>query len=79
MLALREARAKLGGQATIEREEWQADTLHFGFVVQEQSIAGTFEVRDSDFELNATLPMMLRVFEGRIKKAIEEQAAGMLK
>lgn len=79
MLALREARAKLGGQATIEREEWAGDTLHFGFIVQGQSISGTFEVRDSDFELNATLPMMLRMFEGRIKKAIEEQAAGMLK
>lgn len=79
MLALREAREKLGSQATIDREEWAGDTLHFGFTVQGQSISGTFEVRDSDFELNATLPLMLRMFEGRIKKAIEEQAAGMLK
>jgi len=79
MLALREAREKLAGQATIDREEWQGDTLHFGFTVQGQSITGTFEVRDGDFDLNAKLPLMLRMFEGRIKKAIEEQAGAMLK
>lgn len=79
MVALREARAKLGDQATIDKEEWQNDTLHFGFTVQGQSITGTFEVRDNDFDLNAKLPLMLKMFEGRIKKAIEEQAATMLK
>ena len=79
MLALREARTKLGTQATIEKEEWQGDTLHFAFTAQGQSISGTFEVREHDFDLNAKLPLMLKMFEGRIKKAIEEQAQGMLK
>lgn len=79
MIALREAHEKLGNQATIEKEEWAGDTLNFGFTVQGQSITGTFEVRDNDFNLNAALPLMLRMFEGRIKKAIEEQAAAMLK
>lgn len=79
MVALREARAKLGDQATIDKEEWQGDTLHFGFTAQGQSITGTFEVRDKSFDLDAKLPLMLRMFEGRLKKAIEEQAAGMLK
>lgn len=77
--ALREAREKIGNQATIEKEEWTGDTLNFGFTVQGQSITGTFEVRDNDFNLDAKLPLMLRMFEGRIKKAIEEQAAAMLK
>lgn len=79
MAALREARQKLAGQATIDKEEWQGDTLHFGITVQGQSISGTFEVRDKSFDLDAKLPLMLRMFEGRIKKAIEEQAQGMLK
>lgn len=79
MVALREGREKLAGQATIDKEEWQGDTLNFGFTVQGQSITGTFEVRDNDFDLNANLPLMLRMFEGRIKKAIEEQASAMLK
>ncbi len=79
MVALREARAKLGDQATIDKEEWQGDTLHFGFSTQGQSISGTFEVRDKSFDLDAKLPLMLRMFEGRIKAAIEEQAKAMLK
>lgn len=79
MVALRDAREKLGDQATIDKEEWQGDTLHFGFTAQGQSISGTFEVRDKSFELDAKLPLMLRMFEGRIKKAIEEQAQAMLK
>lgn len=79
MFALNEARAKLGDQATIDKEEWVGDTLNFGFTAQGQTITGTFEVRDNDFELNAKLPLMLRMFEGRIKGAIEEQAKAMLK
>lgn len=77
--ALSEARTKLNGQATIEKEEWQGDTLSFAFTVQGQSISGTFQVRDHDFDLDAKLPLMLRMFEGKIKKAIEEQAQGLLK
>lgn len=79
MQALDEARAKIGDQATIDKEEWNDNVLTFGFTAQGQSISGTFEVRDNEFELNAKLPLMLRMFEGRLKKAIEEQARGMLK
>ena len=79
MQALDEARAKIGNQATIDKEEWDGNTLTFGFTAQGQSISGTFEVRESEFELNAKLPLMLKMFEGRLKKAIEEQARGMLK
>ncbi len=79
MQALDEARAKIGDQATIDKEEWNDNVLTFGFTAQGQSISGTFEVRDNEFELNAKLPLMLRMFEGRLKKAIEEQAQGMLK
>ncbi len=49
--ALSEARGKLAGQATIDREEWEGDTLHFGFTAQGQAISGTFEVRESVFLL----------------------------
>jgi hypothetical protein len=79
MVAMREARAKLGNQATIDKEEWVGDTLNFGITVQGQSISGTFEVRDKSFDLDAKLPLMLLMFEGRIKGAIEEQAKAMLK
>ena len=77
--ALNDARKNIGSQATIEKEEWDGDTLHFAFSAQGQSISGTFEVRDKEFYLDAKLPMMLRMFEGRIKQAIEEQATKLLK
>lgn len=77
--ALKDARQKVGNQATIQKEEWVADTLNFAFVVQGQSISGTFEVREHDFFLDAKLPLTLRMFEGRIKSAIEQQATQLLK
>ncbi len=43
-----------------------------------QSISGTLTIRDQLYDLDVTLPFMLRMFEGRIKKAIEEQAGRML-
>lgn len=79
LAALNQGRSKIGGQATVDREEWEGDTLHFAFTAQGQSISGTFAVRDSEYELNATLPLMLRMFEGKIQKMIEEQAGQMLK
>jgi hypothetical protein len=79
MRALNEARSKIGDQATIEKEEWQGDTLHFAFTAQGTSISGTFEVKGGEFDLNAKLPLMMRMFEGKIKKAIEDQASMMLK
>jgi hypothetical protein len=79
MRALNEARGKLAGQATIDHEEWAGNTLTFGFTAQGQSISGTLEARDRDFYLDAKLPLVLRMFEGRIKQAIEEQATKLLK
>ncbi len=76
--ALNEARQKIGDQATIEKEEWDGNTLNFAFVGQGQHISGAFEVREHEFELNAKLPLMLRMFEGKIKAAIEEQTRAML-
>lgn len=77
--ALDQARPKIGGQATIEQEEWRGDTLHFAFATQGQGIAGTFEVTDTEFVLDAKLPFMMRLFEGKIEAAIKEQVSSILK
>lgn len=71
--SLDEARPKMEGQATLNEERWEDNVLHFDVTAQGQRIAGTLAVEDQNFELNAKLPLMLRMFEGRIKKAIEEQ------
>lgn len=74
-----EARTKLGDKGTIDEERWEGDTLHFAFTGQGQSISGTLVVLDHEFDIDVKLPLMMRLFEGRIKKMIEEQASQMLK
>ena len=77
-LALDEARAKAGKEATIHEERWEDNVLYFDVEGQGQRITGTFTVNEDNFDLYAKLPLMLRMFEGRIEKAIKEQAAQML-
>jgi hypothetical protein len=70
---LNEARPKLEGQAVLEKEEWHDNTLDFGVLVQGQRITGSLEVEDQKFILDAKLPFLWRMFEGKIQQAIEEQ------
>ena len=75
---LTDARSQLAEKATIEKEEWQGDTLVFAFTANGQSISGQLEVQDNAFVLDAKLPLMLRMFEGKIEKMISEQSKQML-
>lgn len=63
---------------TIEEERWENSTLHFAFTAQGQHIEGTLEVKEKEFDIYAKLPLMMRLFEGKIKRAIEEQAKQVL-
>ncbi|MBC7836444.1 polyhydroxyalkanoic acid system family protein [Acetobacteraceae bacterium] len=76
--ALEENRSKLEGHATIEEERWEGDTLHLAAVFQGQKISGTLEVADKNFILDATLPLLWRMFEGKIEKAIKDQVTHLL-
>ena len=76
--ALNEARPQLAGKATVTQEDWEGNTLNFAADIQGQSISGTLAVRDSVFDINAKLPLMLRMFEGRIEKALKEQTSKLL-
>lgn len=77
--ALDDARPKLGDQVVINQEQWQGDVLTFSVTIQGQTISGTLAVTDADYDVDVRLPLMLRMFEGRIKQAIEDQAAQLLK
>lgn len=73
--ALVQARTQAAGQIEGVEERWEGDTLHFAFNLQGKKIDGTLEVREGDFELNAKLPLMWRMFEGKIEKMIEARAS----
>lgn len=73
-----EARPHMKDQVVIEKEEWDGNTLNFAFVAQKQKITGTLVVTDKEFVVDAKLPLMWRLFEGKIEKTIQEQVKGML-
>lgn len=71
------SRSQLGGYATIDQERWDGDTLHFSATLQGKTISGTLQVTDVDFIVDAKLPLLWRMFEGRIEKMIAEQAKSL--
>lgn len=75
--ALHQSRAQMLQQAPDMKTEWEGHTLSFSATVQGKQITGTFEVQDAQFVLDAKLPLLWRLFEGQIEKAIKEQVAQM--
>ena len=71
--ALQQSRSELAKHAEITEERWQGNTLHFAANVQGKSITGTVDVTAKDFVIDAKLPLLWRLFEGRIEKMIAEQ------
>lgn len=73
MKALRDAGPQLAGKVSMEKEEWQGDVLSFAFTVEGKRIEGVLTITDSSFDITAKLPLMWRLFEGKIEQAIKEQ------
>ncbi len=71
--ALQMARPQLKGKATIDEETWRGDILTFGVTVEGKKITGTLEINDRDFVIDAKLPLLWRLFEGKIEKMVAEQ------
>jgi len=77
--ATNEMRSQLPKDATIDKEEWKGNTLAFAATANKITITGSLVVTDKEFDITAKLPLMLRMFEGRIERAIKEQTASLLK
>lgn len=75
--ALEHARPQMEGQVKINEEAWEGDTFKFSVDLQGKTVTGSLEVTEMDFILNAKLPLMWRLFEGRIEKEIMKQVAAM--
>ena len=75
--ALQEGRSQLNGMATIDEEKWEGDTLKFAVTLQGKQITGTLLTTEKDFVIDAKLPLLWRIFEGKIEKMIGEQVQSM--
>ena len=75
---LQQSRTQLAAHVTDMEERWEGNVMHFAFTAQKQHISGTLTIKNHAFDLYAKLPLMLRLFEGKIKKMIEEETKKML-
>ena len=75
--ALNESRGQILAQAPDFKAEWEGDTLAFEATVQGKHITGTLEALGKQFVLDAKLPLLWRIFEGQIEKAIKDQVSKM--
>jgi hypothetical protein len=62
---------------TIDEERWAGDTLNFAVTLQGKQITGTLAIDDKDFIIDAKLPLLWRLFEGKIERTIAEQVKAM--
>ncbi len=75
--ALNQNRAQLMHHAKIKKEAWVGDTLQFEIELQGKSIPGSLAITEKEFVLDATLPLLWRMFEGKIEKEIKKQVEGL--
>ncbi len=73
-----QAKPHLAGQATIDKEEWRGHTLNFAVTAQGKQITGTVEVTDTQYKIQAKLPLLWRLFEGKIETMLKDELAKQL-
>ncbi len=72
-------RAELAEQATLTEERWEGDTLTFAVDLQGKTVSGTLQATDTSYIVDAKLPLLWRMFEGRIEAEVKKQVEQMSK
>ena len=70
--AITKAKTQLPKEVEKLTDEWQDSTLHFSVTLQGKNITGTVQVTDTDYVVDAKLPLMWRMFEGKFEQMIQE-------
>lgn len=74
-----EAKPQMREHVVVDKQEWADNILNFAFTAQGKQITGTLKVTETEFIVDAKLPLLWRMFEGKIEKMIAEQAQTMIK
>jgi putative polyhydroxyalkanoate system protein len=69
--------SQFGGKADEIAHEWQGDTLKFKGKARGLTVEGTVEVTDAAVVIDGKLPLIAKPFEGKIREAVEKEAAAM--
>lgn len=71
-------RSSYGQLLAIEEETWTGDRLAFRVAALGQRASGTIDVRESDVQLEVTLPWLLHKIAERITPTIRKEGVLML-
>ncbi len=71
--------SQFGGQAEEIEHEWLGDTMRFKGKARGLAVEGTVDVTDAEIILEAKLPLVAKMFEGRIRQAVEREADAMFR
>lgn len=72
---LEEHKSQIAEQASDVVTSWNDNVLTFSFTAQGTHISGTVTITDTHFDVYAKLPLMYRLFEGKIEKMIQAEIA----
>ncbi|HVR43593.1 MAG TPA: polyhydroxyalkanoic acid system family protein [Thermoanaerobaculia bacterium] len=64
------------GLEVLDRK-WTGDTLHFAFKARGMPAHGTIAVEGDEVKVEGKVPLLARPFEGKIRSAIEKEAAAI--
>ena len=62
---------KAGDNVSNIQQQWDGNVLRFAFHTHGMNIKGTFLVTDDEIIIESELPFMARLFEERVRSAIE--------
>ena len=69
---------RFGDSVSDIEHDWRGDDLGFSFRASGFSVRGTVSVSDTDLLLDLRLPLAARLFEGKIRSAVEDEVDRLL-
>lgn len=74
---LAQVMSQYGHYLSESEHKWEGDRLYFSGAAKGMKTNGTVEITDTEVIIDGKLPLMAKPFEGRVKSAIEKEAAAM--
>jgi len=69
---------QFGGQISDLEEEWEGDSLKFGFKTFGMKVTGSVASEPAEVKVAADLPMAAMMFKGTIEQQIRDELSKML-
>jgi putative polyhydroxyalkanoate system protein len=71
--------AQFGHNADERQHEWTGDTLRFKGKAKGLKVEGTLEITPAEVIIDAKLPFIANMFEGRIRSTVQKEADALFK